>query len=142
MIDEILKLLADCPQVHCERGEDTVRVLPDNPEGFEVAIEQIWDRHYSVSYGGWHEDFEAWEEALRCFLLGLSNQCRLKVQSKDGNPFKWTVEDWEDPAWVERSTTGSFSSKLFKPAVTAYLHNDVLPDNDLHRLLDKVLTHA
>lgn len=142
MIDEILKLLGDCPQVHCEKGEDRVRVLPAGPQGFEVSIEQIWDQHYSVSYGGWHEDFEAWGEALRCFLVGLSNHCRLKVQSKDGNPFKWTVEDWEDPAWRERSTTATFSPKLFTPAVTAYLHNDFLPDSDLHRLLDKAMTHA
>lgn len=142
MIDEILKLLGDCPQVHCERSEDRVRVLPGNPEGFEVVIEQIWDQHYTVSYAGWHEDFEVWEEALRCFLLGLSNHSRLKVQSRDGNPFKWTAEDWEDPAWVERSTTASFSPKLFTPAVTAYLQNDLLPDRDLHRLLDRVVAHA
>ena len=142
MIDEILKQLADYPQVHCVRGEDLVRVLPANPEGFEVVIEQIWDQHYSVSYGGWHEDFQAWEEALRCFLVGLSSHSRLKVQSKNGSPFKWTVEDWDDPAWRERSTTATFSPKLFTPTVTAYLQNDLLLGSDLHRLLDTVGAHV
>src|SRR5438270_12659396 len=73
MIDEILKVLQKCPLAQYEQGKDSVRVLPGSPEGFEVIIEQIWENHYSVTYGGWHEDFYSLEEALSCFFLGLSN---------------------------------------------------------------------
>jgi hypothetical protein len=142
LIDEILNFLEKCPQIQFERGEDSVRVHPTTPEGFEVVIEQIWESHYSVSYGGWHEDYHTLEEALGCFFFGLSNRCRLKVQSKDGNPFRWTVEHWNDPSWRERSTKASWSHRFFKPTVTTYLQNDLLPESELQGLLDKLVAHA
>ena len=142
MIDEILNFLEKCPQIQFERGEDSVRVHPTTPEGFEVVIEQIWESHYSVSYSGWHEDYHTLEEALGCFFLGLSNRCRLKVQSKDGNAFRWTVEHWNDPSWRERSTKASWSHRFFKPTVTTYLQNDLLPESVLQGLLDKLVVHA
>lgn len=142
MIDEILKILEKCPQIQCERGEDSVRVHPATPEGFEVAIEQVWENHYSVFYGGWHEDFHTLEEALSCFFFGLSNRCRLKVQSKDGNPFRWTVEHWNDPSWRERSTKSSWFHRILTPTVTTYLQNDLLPESDLQRLMDELIAHA
>jgi hypothetical protein len=139
MIDEILNILKNRPQVHFERAEDFVRVLPTTPEGFEVVLEQIWETHYSVSYGAWHEDFHTWEEALGCFLLGMSNRCRLKVQSKDGKPFRWTVEDRNDPSWRERSTKATWFHRFLTPTVTIYLQNDLLPESDLQRLIDRSL---
>jgi hypothetical protein len=142
MIDEILKILEKYPQIQCERGEDRVRVQPATPEGFEVVIEQVWEDHYSVFYGGWHEDFHTLEEALSCFFFGLSNHCRLKVQSKDGNPFRWTVEYWNDASWRERSTKASWSHRILTPTVTTYLQNDLLPESDLQRLMDGLIAHA
>jgi hypothetical protein len=142
MTDEILKILEKCPQIQCERGEDSVRVHPTTPEGFEVVIEQIWESHYSVFYGGWHEDFHTLEEALGCFFFGLSNRCRLKVQSKHGNPFRWTVEHWDDPSWRERSTKATWSHRFLTPTVTTYLQNDLLPESDLQRLMNELVVHA
>jgi len=43
MIGEILEVLEKCPLAQYEQGEDSVRVLPGSPEGFEVLIEQIWE---------------------------------------------------------------------------------------------------
>jgi hypothetical protein len=142
LIDEIVQLLEKCPQVHFDRGEDLVRVLPATPEGFEVVIEQVWEDHYSVSYGGWHEDFHTLEEALTCFFMGMSNRCRLKVQTKEGNPFRWTVENWIEPSWRERSTKAGWSRRFLTPTVTTYLQNDLLPEGDLRVLLDKLVAHA
>ena len=139
MIGEILEVLEKCPLAQYEQGEDSVRVLPGSPEGFEVLIEQIWENHYSVTYGGWHEDFYSLEEALGCFFLGLSNHCRLKVCSKNGKPFRWTVEYWTDPDWRKRSTKATWSRWILTPAVTAYLQNDLLPETDLQPFISKLV---
>ena len=64
MVGEILKVLEKCHLAQYALGKDLVRVLPATPDGFEVIIEQIWENHYSVTYGGWHEDFYSLEEAL------------------------------------------------------------------------------
>jgi hypothetical protein len=142
MVGEILKVLEKCPLAQYELGEDLVRVLPATPDGFEVVIEQIWENHYSVTYGGWHEDFYALEEALGCFFLGLSNYSRLKVQSKDGKPFRWTVEYWNDPDWQERSTKATWSYRFLTPAITAYLQNDLLPETNLQPFINKLVKKA
>ena len=139
MVGEILAVLEKCPLAQYELGKDLVRVLPATPDGFEVVIEQIWENHYSVTYGGWHEDFYSLEEALECFFLGLTNHCRLKVCSKDGNPFRWTVEYWDDPNWRKRSTRATWSHRILTPAVTAYLQNDLLPEIDVQPFLHKMV---
>ena len=136
MIGEILEVLEKCPLVQLEHGKDFVRVLPGCPEGFEVHIDQIWENHYSVTYGGWHEDFYSLEQALGWFFLGLSNHCRLKVCSKDGKPFRWTVEYWDEPNWRKRSTKTTWSHRILTPAVTVYLQNDLLSDTELQPFLD------
>src|SRR2546430_348492 len=139
MIGEILEVLGKCPLAQYEQRKDSVRVLPGSPEGFEVVIEQIWENHYSVTYGGWHEDFYSLEEALGCFFLGLSNHCRLKVCSKDGKPFRWTVEYWTDPDWRGRCPKGTSLRRLLTPAVTAYLQNDLLPEINVQPFVNKMV---
>ena len=139
MLGEILEVLEKCPLAQYALGKDLVRVLPATPDGFEVIIEQIWENHYSVTYGGWHEDFYSLEEALGCFFLGLSNHCRLKVCSKNGKPFRWTVEYWTDPDWRERSTKATWSHRILTPAVTAYLQNDLLPEVNVQPFVNKMV---
>ena len=138
MFNELLGVLQKYPQAQYEQGDDFVRVLPCTPEGFEVVIEQIWENHFTVSYDHWHEDFYTLEEALDCFFFGLSNRCRLKVQSKDGVPFRWTVEYWDEPNWHERSSKAAWTYRFLTPATTAYLQNDLLPESDLHPFINKL----
>jgi len=132
MLDELLGILRKHPQVHFEHGEHFIRIQPSAPEGFEVAIEEVWENHYSVSYNRWQQDFYTAEEAANCFLFGLSNRCRLKVQSKDGVPFRWTVEFSDGSDWQERSTKSGWSYRFLSPATTVYLQNDLLPVIELH----------
>jgi len=139
MIGEVLAVLEKCPLAQYEQRKDCVRVLPGSPGGFEVVIEQIWENHYSVTYGGWHEDFYSLAEALECFVLGLSNQCRLKVCSKEGKPFRWTVEYWTDPDWREHSTKATWSRRILTPAVTAYLQNDLLAKINVQPFANKMV---
>jgi hypothetical protein len=87
MVGEILKVLEKCPLAQYELGKDLVRVLPATPDGFEVVIEQIWENHYSVTYGGWHEDFYSLEEALGYFFSGLPITVVWRSVARVGIPF-------------------------------------------------------
>ena len=130
VVKEVVDLLQKYPQVKFERrGEDSVLVPPTSAEGFPVMIEQIWEGHYAVSYGGWQKDFSSLEEAVACFVMGLSNHCRLKVETKGKKPVRWTVEQLENAGWKEISSRGgSWAPLSFKEPVTSYLMNDLLSD--------------
>ena len=143
MFDEIIKTLRECPHAEYKLGEDLIRVLPGTPDGFEVAIEQIWEDHFSVSFDGWHEDFFSYEKALACFFMGLSDRCRLKIQEKGGTRFHWTLEYLDGIEWREGSSTQRFIHQFWKPSVTSYLQNDLLHENDQHRFVEveKSLSH-
>jgi len=137
MFNELLGTLRKYPQIQFEHGDHFIRVHPTTPDGFEVAIEEVWENHFSVSYGRWQQDFYNAEEAADYFLLGLSNRCRLKVQSKDGVPFRWTVEYLDDANWRERSTKSGWSYRFFASATTAYLQNDLVAEIELRQVVSK-----
>ena len=131
VVSEVVGLLKKYPQINYERRDDSVLVPPATPEGFAVTIEQIWEGHFAVSYGGWQKDFDILEEAVDCFLMGLSNRCRLKVESKGSKPVRWTLEQLEEQNWREVSSRGSWSARLFKQPEVSYLQNDLLAPRDV-----------
>jgi hypothetical protein len=45
----------------------------------------------AVYYEGWHDEFDDDEEAIKCFMLGLTPVVRLKVTRRGGTAHKWTV---------------------------------------------------
>jgi len=144
MFDEITEKLKKYPGAKCKIGEDFVRVLPGTSDGFEVLIEQIWENHFTVSFDGWHEEFFDYEKALACFLLGLSNRCRLKIQEKGGSPFQWTLECLEGADWRPMSSTQHLIHQFWKPPVITYLQNDLIRDStqDRPRVVEESLSHA
>jgi len=71
MVREILEVLEKCPLAQYALGKDLVRVLPPTPDGFEVIIEQIWENHYSVTYGGGTKTFTRWRKRWGAFSSGL-----------------------------------------------------------------------
>ncbi|HEX7898948.1 MAG TPA: hypothetical protein VF950_14390 [Planctomycetota bacterium] len=70
-----------------------LRVPPETPGGFEVWIGpgDAWQ----VAYEGWHADFADPEQALACFLMGLTGGARLRVTRRGGRAHKWQVETRE-----------------------------------------------
>jgi hypothetical protein len=126
MFDEIIEKLKEYPGARYEVAEDHIRVLPGTREGFEVKIEQIWENHFTVSFDGWHEEFFDYEKAADCFLMGLSDRCRLKTEEKGGSRFHWTVEHLDGEEWRELSSTQRFLHQFWKPSVTSYLQNALL----------------
>jgi hypothetical protein len=126
MFDEIIQELKEYPGARYEVAEDRIRVLPVTQDGFEVTIEQIWEDHFTVSFDGWHEEFFDYRKAVDCFLMGLSDRCRLKTQEKGGSRFQWTVEHLDGEEWRELSSTQRFLHQFWKPSVTSYLQNALL----------------
>ena len=124
MFEDLLEKLKNCDQVQYEAGQHFIRILPTSPAGFSLTIEWIWDTHFTVFLGGgWHEDFDSYEEALRCFTRAAAGDYRLKARSKGSFPFRWTVEYWDGSSWVEHSTTTNLIYPFWKPTTTKYLRN-------------------
>jgi len=125
MFDELIEKLKHCDGVNYEIGENFIRVFASAPKGFPVMIEWVWDTHFTVSLDGWRQDFDTYQEAVRCFALAVSGRFRLKTRSKGGFRFRWTVEYWDGSSWVEDTTTTDLLYPFWKPTTTNYLRNDL-----------------
>jgi hypothetical protein len=110
------------PEVQFEAGEGFARVLPADDQGFSVSIHSA-GRRFTVSFSGWHEDFEQPEEALDCFFFGLSESCRLRVTFAGRFAYRWTLESRESGVWREDSTTGLLLFPFWRKRIVNHLQN-------------------
>lgn len=92
-------------------------------DGFDVSMIEEADETI-VFYEGWHEHFSSPEEAIKCFMFGLTSSCRICVTQRGRKAHKWTLEAFEDGAWVSYGTTGLLLFPFWKPSTTKYLQND------------------
>ena len=109
-IDKIKARLSSHGGVRYTAGSDRIVVHPVDGNGFTVAL-RIAGTAVTVSFDGWHEEFETEKEALDCFAFGLSSKCRLAVVFRGKTPTRWTVEALEDGRWRQESET----AMLFQP---------------------------
>jgi hypothetical protein len=106
-IEKIKAKLQKYPHVKYECDHNSISVFPASDDGFTVSL-TVNPGSYTVSFNGWHEDFQSEEEALNYFAFGLSSDCRLKEYRRGSFAYKWTVESKETGGWVEGDTTGLF----------------------------------
>jgi len=129
-IEKIQAKLAKYPTVHSALEVDgaarTVTVLPIGPTGFAVSLAEH-PKGWTVSYEGWHEEFDSEEEALDCFAFGLSAACRLRVEYRGTTPVKWSLEVRSGGGWVEESTVGLLHPFFWRPRAIRHLQNEILP---------------
>ena len=121
-IAELKSRLDDMPGLRYTAGPGSVAVEPGSGDGFPVSVFAD-DRGYVVSFHGWHEHFTDAESAVDCFLFGLTDRARLKVSSRCGVDYKWTLEYRRDGQWVEDSTTGRLFFPFWCRRTTRYLRN-------------------
>ena len=126
LIEKIESRLSNYPDVRYESNVSSITVYPAAADGFSVMLTQNLGNGYTVSFEGWHEDFEDAEEAMNVFALGLSDECRLREYRRGRFPYKWTLESWEDGEWVEQSTTGLFLFPFWMKSQVRYLQNKLL----------------
>ena len=132
LIEKIKKRLKDFPQLKYEETSDKIHVYPENENGFEVGLFDEGEDGYYVYYGGWHEDFtkDDTDNAIGCFLWGLTDKIRLKVKSRNGFQYHWTVQRFEKGIWVSYNYVGLFWFPFWRKRVVKYFQNHLieLPD--------------
>lgn len=126
LIEEIKKRLGKYPDARFESDASSITVAPNSPNGFSVAVAVNPGNSYTVSFEGWHEEFEDQEEALNVFALGLSDECRLQEHRRGAFAYKWTMEYLEDGKWIEQSTTGLLLFPFWMKESVRYLQNHLL----------------
>ena len=125
LIEEIKAKLQKYPHAKYESTANSISVFPTSNNGFTVGL-TVNQNSYTVSFDGWHEDFESGEEALDCFAFGLSSECRLKEYRRGNFAYKWTVESKENGEWVEDGTTGLLLFPFWMSKEVRYLQNDLI----------------
>lgn len=113
--------------VRCERTADSIRYVPEEPDGFEPMLSR-GDGEFTVSFAGWHEPFNSIDEALRCFTFGLSECCRLRVLSRGSIDYRWTVQARREGRWEDDSETGLLIFPFWLRRRERYLQNHVIRD--------------
>jgi hypothetical protein len=126
LAEEIKSRLSKYPGVRIESDSSSVTVLPITTDGFSVCLTENLGDGYTVSFEGWHEEFDDAEEAMNVVAWGLSDECRLREYRRGRFPYKWTVESWEDGQWAEQSTTGLFFFPFWMKSESRYLQNHLL----------------
>lgn len=127
VIEMIKTKLQNYPQAKYESNDHSVKVFPRNENGFTVSL-FLNEGDYTVSFNGWHENFQTAEEALNCFAFGLSSDCRLKEYVRGGFAYKWHLEHKVDSIWVKESETGLFFFPFWRKLEIRYLQNDLIGD--------------
>lgn len=126
VIDDIKTRLAKYPDARYEADASSITVFPTAPEGFSVGLTLNSDNSYTVSFDGWHEEFDDADEALNIFSLGLSDECRLRENRRGNFVYRWTVETLEDGRWQEQSTTSLLLFPFWMKRKMRYLQNKLL----------------
>jgi hypothetical protein len=81
---------------------------------------------FTVSFSGWHEEFQDEQEAIDCFGFGLSERCRLKVLQRGRMSYKWVVQSRTDQGWTSDSETGLIFFPFWLPKRERHLQNHVV----------------
>lgn len=108
-----------------ESSASSITVLPTSIAGFNVGLD-VGPGRYTVSFNGWHEDFDDASEALDCFAFGLSAECRLKEYRRGNSAYRWAVESKQNGQWVADSETGLLLFPFWKRSEVVYLQNSLI----------------
>ncbi len=112
-IKEIENRLQKYPDARFEIKGNTITVFAGDSNGFDVSLSENGSS-YTVSFEGWHEEFEDSHVALECFAFGLSKECRLNITLRGRFAHEWTIETrdedggWAPCNWFGTNTTGVF----------------------------------
>lgn len=126
-LDAIREKLLKYPQLSVVDKGDRITVEAQTPDGFAVSFDTAGDG-YTVYMAGWHAHFDPSQidTALNCFAFGLSDAARLKVHSRGGRDYCWTLEAFEDGEWRTDSTTGRLFFRFWRRSSVRYLRNAVI----------------
>jgi hypothetical protein len=122
-LEQLQSRLAAYPHLPCEVEGDALWIGPGSPDGFPVLFWDLGGQVQVTCGNGWHERFEDMDEAIECFLLGLSDRCRLRVTQAGSFEYRWTLERREGDSWLAVSTVGLFWWPFWRRKQARYLQN-------------------
>ena len=124
-IQKLKDKLDKYPNIKYQFEDNSLTVSSTEETTFPVSLHV--NRHvFTVSFKSWHEDFKHEKEALNCFMLGLTNLCRLKVLSRGKFEYKWILEYKEGAHWLQDSETGLLFFPFWIKKKSKYLKNSYL----------------
>ena len=118
--------------IACMREDDgAIAVAPSSPTGFEA---RAWagDDGATVWLGGWHEHFDDEDLALKCFLWGLTDKCRLKVVFRGQMDCTWVTQGRRENAWEDDQVVGLILVPFWRRKSVRYLQNDYTLSDQAH----------
>ena len=127
-IEKLKQRLKAYPQLKYEETSDEIRVSSGNEKGFEVGLMCGVENGYYVYYGGWHEQFskDEAEDAIGCFLWGLTDKVPLKVKLRGSFQYHWTVQRFEKGKWRSWGWVGLFWFPFWRKKKVTYLQNHLI----------------
>ena len=125
-IEEIRTRLAKYPHISYTEKDNEITISGTPESGFDITV-CVDDSEITVYFEGWHEHFELaqFDQALSCIRSGLTDACRIRVESKGNRPYKWTLE-YNDQDWEDDTTTGLLFFPFWKKTSTRYLQNNLI----------------
>tara|TARA_R110002096_G_scaffold57509_1_gene145759 strand:- start:5210 stop:5557 length:348 start_codon:yes stop_codon:yes gene_type:complete len=107
-----------------ERDDNSLSVQCHNANSFKVTIFEL--DGFTVSFDGWHEEFDGLDDALNCFVFGLIIGCRLKVKKRGSFDCSWTLQSKDDGTWQDDSTTGMIFVPFWRTSYLEYRSNTLI----------------
>jgi hypothetical protein len=129
ILDQLIDKFSRHPSLKTEQSENTFAILPNDQNGFKLWIREEKARKFTVGFDRWQETFNDATQALACFALGLSKDCRLKVYSRLGARYHWTVQQYQGGLWVDGSEYKEKIVSIWPFRKTEYLQNDFLNED-------------
>jgi hypothetical protein len=122
VIEQIIDILKQYPEVRYEFRSDAIRALAADANGYEVALLMQPQPCYTVCLSTWHMEFADQNSAIGTFLGGLTEAYRLKVSSRGGRDYSWTIH-YRDYGYSDGSTVVTFNFKFWRRKNIRYLQN-------------------
>jgi hypothetical protein len=116
IIDEICVRMSRFPQAEIDHGDSWITYYPASPDGFVVRLVvtmQAAQERFLVYYGGSRQEEQGRDGSIIDFGFGLSNGCRLREFSRNGEAYRWItdidsfVKGWS-PYWETYRFSGAF----------------------------------
>ena len=123
IVTRIKEKIEEYPNLTIDEEQCSISVTPVG--GFTVWATDNGSS-YTVGFEGWHEEFESTEEALICFVWGLSTECRLEVTKRGNVTHKWVAQNLENGQWVNTSTTGLLFFPFWRGAKVSHKQNAII----------------
>ena len=129
ILEQLIDKFSNRPGLKTDLTGNTFSIIPSELGGFKLWIREDKGRKFTVGFDQWQETFNDATQALACFALGLSKDCRLKVASRLGARYQWTVQQYVGGLWVDGSVHLEKIDSIWPFRKIEYLQNDFLRED-------------